>query len=428
MRFGLSTKLMGYVMAGVLITSAVIGIVRVQNERGPLSELIDRSGQSVATATASGAASLVAGYDYGNLEILARNVARQPDVIRVSIRNLGGRVMSQAAGTEVGTYKRYEAPIVFDNQNIGSVSVDISTHTLESALDALYWRVLVEQVVFGLILGLIVYIFTASGIVSPILRLTRAMEETVAHDDSFVARDLPVKSRDEIGRLVSVFNKMNTSLVNYHGQLQGRIDFANRELQEKNIQLAGRTRELEHALDMLSAMATTDWLTELPNRRKFDETLARMFHQSERFLEDITLVLFDVDFFKQINDSHGHGAGDQVLRDIGTLLRLHVRKSDLPARLGGDEFGVILYHTKVEQACAFVEALMKHLQDYVFEYDGFRLDVGFSIGIAQYDASMKAPRELYYAADQALYHAKRGGRGRYSVYTETQTLEERQAS
>lgn len=427
MRVGLSVKLMGYVLAGVLITSAVIGIVRVQNERGPLSELIDRSGQSVATATASGAASLVAGYDYGNLEILARNVARQPGVIRVSIRNLGDRVMSQAAGSEVGTYKRHEAPVVFDGQRIGTVSVDISTNTLENALNALYWRVFVEQIVFGLILGVIVYVFTASGIVAPILRLTRAMEETVAHDDTFVARDLPVKSRDEIGRLVSVFNKMNTSLVSYHNQLQGRIDFANQELQEKNIQLAGRTRELEHALDMLSAMATTDWLTELPNRRKFDETLSRMFHQSERFLEDITLVLFDVDFFKQINDSHGHGAGDQVLRDIGTLLRLNVRKSDLPARLGGDEFGVILYHTNVEQARQFVEMLLKSLKEYVFEYDGFRLDVGFSVGIAQYEVTMKAPRELYHAADRALYQAKRAGRGGYSVYDPTPQIKEKTA-
>ena len=110
---------------------------------------IDRAGMSVATATASGAASLVAGYDYGNLEILARNVARQPDVIRVSIRNLAGRVMSEAAGETVGTYKRYEAPIVFDSQNIGSVSVDISTQTLENALNALYWRVFVEQAAFG---------------------------------------------------------------------------------------------------------------------------------------------------------------------------------------------------------------------------------------------------------------------------------------
>ena len=418
MQCGLSTKLIGYVMAGVLITSAAIGVVRVQNERGPLSELIGKAGQSMANATASGAASLVAGYDYGNLEILAANVARQANVIRVIVHNKDGRVMTQATGEEAGTYKRFESPVVFDGQTIGGATVDISTDALENALSALYWRVFVEQIIFGAILGLIVYSFTACGIVSPIRKLTMAMEEAVEKGDSFITRDLEVKSRDEIGRLVSVFNTLNKSLTSYHDKLQSKIDFANEELQDKNIQLGGRTRELEHALDLLSTMATTDWLTELPNRRKFDETLSRMFHQSERFAEEITLVLFDIDNFKLINDSHGHGAGDEVLRDIGTLLRLHVRKSDLPARLGGDEFGIVLYHTNIGQAEVFVEKLMDSVRAHAFEYDGFRLNVGLSIGIAQYDVSMNAPQALYYAADKALYQAKHGGRDRYSVYSE----------
>lgn len=428
MQCGLSIKLIGYVMAGVLITSAVIGVVRVQNERGPLGKLIDKAGQSVANATASGAASLVAGYDYGNLEILAANVAQQANVIRVVIRNQGGRVMTEAVGADAGNYRRFESPVAFDGQAIGSVTVDISTDALESALSDLYWRVFVEQIIFGGILGLIVYFFTSCGIVSPIRKLTTAMEEAVDKGDSFIARDLEVKSQDEIGRLVSVFNTLNKSLSSYHSQLQGKIDFANQELRDKNIQLGGRTRELEHALDLLSAMATTDWLTELPNRRKFDETLSRMFHQSERFAEEITLVLFDVDHFKQVNDSHGHGAGDEVLRDIGTILRLHVRKSDLPARLGGDEFGIVLYHTNLEQATLFVEILMESVRTHAFDYDGFQLNISLSIGIAQYEPSMKAPQELYYAADKALYQAKKEGRDRYSVYSGAPCFQERKTS
>ena len=418
MQVGLSTKLIGYVMAGVLATSVAIGVVRVQNERGPLSELIGKSGQSVANATASGAASLIAGYDYGNLEILADNVSRQANVIGVIIRNQSGRVMTQTASVEAKTYKRFESPVIFSGKTIGDVTVDISTDALENALNALYWRVFAEQIIFGAVLGLIVYLFTASGIVSPIRKLTMAMEEAVEKGDSFIARDLEVRSGDEIGRLVSVFNTLNKSLASYHTQLQSKIDFANKELLEKNIQLGGRTQELERALDLLNTMATTDWLTELPNRRKFDETLSRMFHQSERFAEEITLVLFDVDYFKLINDGHGHGAGDEVLRDLGTILRLHVRKSDLPARLGGDEFGIILYHTNSEQAEIFVEKLMDNVRTHAFEYDGFKLNIGLSVGIAQYDISMKAPQALYFAADKALYQAKHGGRNSYSVYSE----------
>ena len=422
--FGLGSKLVGYVMAGVLMTSAAIGVLRVQNERGPLGELIGKAGQSVANATASGAASLVAGYDYGNLEILAANVARQANVIRVVILNRDGRAMTQALGEGDGPYKRFESPVEFDSQTIGRVTVDMSTDTLESALNALYWRVFVEQVIFGAILGLIVYLFAASGIVSPIRKLTMAMEEAVEKGDAFIAHDLEVKSRDEIGRLVSVFNTLNKSLAGYHNKLQSKIDFANQELRDRNIQLAGRTRELEQALDLLSTMATTDWLTELPNRRKFDESLSRMFRQSERFAEEITLVLFDIDHFKQINDSHGHGAGDGVLRDIGSLMRLHVRKSDLPARLGGDEFGVVLYHTNAAQAEMFVEIFLESVRAHAFDYEGSRLDVSLSVGVAQYDDSMKTPQALYYAADKALYHAKNGGRNRYSVYARTIRFQE----
>jgi len=288
--------------------------------------------------------------------------------------------------------------------------------------------VFVEQLVFGAILGLIVYFFTASGIVSPIRKLTTAMEEAVEKGDAFIARDLEVNSRDEIGRLVSVFNTMNRSLASYHTKLQSKIDFANQELRDKNIQLGGRTRELEHALDLLSTMATTDWLTELPNRRKFDETLSRMFHQSERFAEEITLVLFDIDHFKLINDSHGHGAGDGVLRDIGTLMRLHVRKSDLPARLGGDEFGIVLYHTNAAQAEMFVEIFLEGVRAHAFDYEGVGLDISLSVGIAQYVDSMKTPQALYYAADKALYQAKQGGRNRYSVYAEPIRFQERESA
>jgi diguanylate cyclase (GGDEF)-like protein len=337
--------------------------------------------------------------------------------------------MTQAGTGETGALKRFESPVVFDGQTIGTVAVDVSTDVLERALNALYWRVFIEQIVFGVILGLIVYFFTACGIVSPIRKLTSTMEEAVEKGGSYIARDLEVGSADEIGRLVSVFNTLNKSLASYHHQLQGKIDLANQELREKNIQLGGRTRELEHALDLLNTMAATDWLTELPNRRKFDGTMSQMFHQASRFSETITLVLFDIDRFKLINDNYGHSAGDEVLRDIGTLLRLHVRKSDLPARLGGDEFGIILYHTDAEQAAQFVEKLLDSVRAHPFVYEGVRFNVSLSVGIAQIDAvGMVAPQALYHAADTALYQAKNGGRDRYCVYSGETGFLEGQAS
>jgi diguanylate cyclase (GGDEF)-like protein len=153
-----------------------------------------------------------------------------------------------------------------------------------------------------------------------------------------------------------------------------------------------------------------------------------MFHQSERYAEEITLVLFDIDHFKLINDVHGHSAGDEVLREIGTLMRLHVRKSDLPARLGGDEFAIVLYHTNAEQAELFVEIFLESVRAHAFGYEGTSLAISLSVGIAQYDDSMKAPQALYYAADKALYQAKHGGRNRYSVHPGAIRFQERESA
>ncbi len=416
MKCGLSTKLVAYVTVGALATSTIIGLMRVGNERGPLGALIDESGRSIAEATASGAAALVAGYDYGNLEILARNVSRQARVVRVVIRNGQGRIMAQAGGRQYETFDRFESPIEFSGQPIGRVTVDVSRAALERALEAMYWRVFVEQLIFGAILALIVYLFTAYGIVMPIRRLTATVEDAVQQGESYVPRDLEVKSSDEIGRLVSVFNSLNQSLATYHVRLHGKIDLANQELREKNSELRERTLELEQALRMLGTLASTDYLTDLPNRRKFDENMVRMFHQATRFREPLTLVLFDVDRFKQINDGHGHGVGDEVLRDIGKLLQEAARKSDLPARLGGDEFGILLYHTNAAQAESFAKKLADRVRAHEFVYQGVGLEVSLSIGIAQLDASMHMPEALYFAADKALYAAKKDGRGRYMLY------------
>ncbi|MFZ1058041.1 MAG: diguanylate cyclase, partial [Candidatus Rokuibacteriota bacterium] len=360
--WGLSAKLIAYVAVGAIITSVAVGVARVKNERIHLGTLIDYSGQNMANTTAAGAASLVVGYDYGNLEILARNVADQPNVMGVAILNKDGRTMSQTAVNANKEYRRYQAPIVFDGAVIGSVAVDVSTELLDQAIDELYSRIILEQTIIGFILAVIVYLFVSRGIVSPIYKLTMAMEATINKGEPYIAKPLEVSSSDEIGRLVNVFNKLNEQLASNYEKLQSKIDFADQALRNKNIELIARTDELENALEMLSSMATTDWLTKLPNRRQFDDGFEQMLSQAVRFNEPLTLALIDIDNFKDINDNHGHAAGDEVLRKIGTLLKEMVRRSDAPARLGGDEFAILLYHTEERQAEILVAQLLKNIK------------------------------------------------------------------
>jgi diguanylate cyclase (GGDEF)-like protein len=415
--WGLSAKLIGYIAAGAIVTSVAVGIARVKNEREHLSNMIDYTGQNMANTTAAGAASLVVGYDYGNLEILARNVADQSNVMGVTILNKNGRTMSQTVVNANKEYRRYQAPIVFDGEVIGSVAVDVSTEALDKAIDELYTRIILEQTVIGLILAVIVYLFVSRGIVSPIHNLTMAMEATINKGEPYIAKELEVTSSDEIGRLINVFNKLNQQLASNYEKLQSKIDLADQALRNKNIELIARTDELENALEMLSSMATTDWLTKLPNRRQFDDVFEQMLSQADRFEEPLSLALIDVDNFKEINDTHGHSAGDEVLRQIGAFLKDAVRRSDAPARLGGDEFAILLYHTEEQQAEILVRQLLKKVKAHLFSFDGKTIPVTISAGIAEYSSSTDSKQSLYFAADKALYTAKHRGRDQYILYS-----------
>lgn len=416
--WGLSAKLIGYIAAGAIVTSVAVGIARVKNEREHLGNLSNYSGQNMANTIAAGAASLVVGYDYGNLEILARNVADQVHVMGVTIQNRDGRIMSQTVASSGKQYRRYQAPIVFDGEVIGSVALDISTEPLEQAIEELYVRIVIEQAAIGLILAIIVYLFLSRGIVTPILRLTSAMEATINKGEPYIAKHLDVTSDDEIGRLINVFNKLNQQLASNYEKLQSKIDLADQALRNKNIELIARTDELENALEMLSSMATTDWLTKLPNRRQFDEGFEQMLSQADRFKEPLALILIDVDNFKDINDSYGHAAGDEVLRQLGAFIKDAVRRSDTPARLGGDEFAVLLYHTSEKQAENLVKQLLNKIKAHVFSFNGKKISVTLSAGIADLSPLTSNKQSLYFAADKALYTAKNRGRDQYVLYSQ----------
>jgi diguanylate cyclase (GGDEF)-like protein len=143
-----------------------------------------------------------------------------------------------------------------------------------------------------------------------------------------------------------------------------------------------------------------------------------MLSQAERFQEPLSLVLIDVDNFKDINDNYGHAAGDEVLRQIGSFLKDGVRRSDTPARLGGDEFAILLYHTGELQAEILVRQLLKKIKNHVFSFNDQEISVTLSSGVSEYSPSTNTKQSLYFAADKALYTAKHRGRDQYALYSQ----------
>jgi diguanylate cyclase (GGDEF)-like protein len=171
--------------------------------------------------------------------------------------------------------------------------------------------------------------------------------------------------------------------------------------------------QLHRANRELKRLAHEDALTGLANRRSFMDALEREVERSDRYTRPLSLVLLDMDFFKQVNDTHGHAAGDDVLRSAAGVLRSVCRDVDLAARLGGEELALLLPETDAAGAATVAERVRTRMESATHESPaGQTFTVTASIGVASVPAGTKSGTALLQAADEALYRAKGGGRNR----------------
>jgi diguanylate cyclase (GGDEF)-like protein len=168
-----------------------------------------------------------------------------------------------------------------------------------------------------------------------------------------------------------------------------------------------RVTELERQLNQI---ANTDATTGLATRRTLNDGLLREWKRAERHDVPLSCVMLDLDFFKRINDTFGHAAGDEVLRRMGQLLGRNTRASDIAGRYGGEEFCVVLPETTEDQAVAWAERLREQIAAEQFTINGKSLNVTSSFGVAERLADTSTTGQLVDRADQALLVAKRTGR------------------
>ena len=157
-------------------------------------------------------------------------------------------------------------------------------------------------------------------------------------------------------------------------------------------------------------MMTTDGLTQLHNKRYFDDTLDREVERAKRYNRTFSLLVFDIDHFKSINDRFGHLAGDAILRQIGAVLQGRLRVNDLLARTGGEEFAIMTPEVGLDGAKELAAKINRLIRDTRFEFEGTKVDVTISVGVAEWQPQYEDAAELYRAADDKMFEAKRNGR------------------
>ncbi|MEP0766319.1 MAG: diguanylate cyclase [Fimbriimonadia bacterium] len=206
----------------------------------------------------------------------------------------------------------------------------------------------------------------------------------------------------EISAQLDTFQALNEEMADYSVEVQTLSE-----------QLQWQNSQLETLNERLRQMAHTDGLTGLINHRSFHDKLAEAFGIATRHGTPLSLVMIDVDHFKQFNDRHGHPGGDEALREVAALLKRLARETDTCARYGGEEFAVILPHTDIQGAVAFAE----RAREAAHKLKLFGTPITISLGVASLGPGIKTPGDLVAQADAALYDAKRSGRDRVCLAT-----------
>ncbi|MED5490969.1 MAG: diguanylate cyclase [Pseudomonadota bacterium] len=179
--------------------------------------------------------------------------------------------------------------------------------------------------------------------------------------------------------------------------------------------VAVNKRQLESANTKLQELALRDGLTGLLNRRYWESCLEREFARHQRYDNPVSLVIFDIDHFKRVNDTYGHQTGDEVIRATARITSQLVRETDFAGRYGGEEFVVLLPGTTLDGAAQFAERLRSTIERQQLDYQGSPLTFTISLGVATLADDMAGYQALLERADKALYQSKEGGRNRVTV-------------
>ncbi len=267
-------------------------------------------------------------------------------------------------------------------------------------------EVLALQTVVVVVMGVAVLLFIVFAwrlghwFSRPITQLSEGAWRIAEGDETVT---LAVSSRSsEIQQLSASMGRMAASLL----QRKNALESINRNLESM---VAERTAALEAANQELALLARKDVLTGLPNRLAANERLRLEFQQMKRNTAPYALMVMDIDFFKKVNDTYGHAAGDDVLRHVAQLLKTALRETDFVGRVGGEEFLVILPRTELEAAVLVAEKIRATVEGHPIEPVG---RVSLSIGLVMASLEQTSEEVAVNQADALLYKAKEGGRNR----------------
>jgi diguanylate cyclase (GGDEF)-like protein len=419
-----------FVTLTVVVLALTLGASAIYNfrtERERLYQNLERRIDTLSRFTAEISPNAVLSYDYFVLDQYTRSLSGVMDVVYAVVVSREGEALTSYLdnknpyiephlqhddGSLLGLLNDVDRnpdivvrsfPIQFEGETIAVMRLGISKYRIEVESTASLWRQLTVSSIIIALLAAMIYVVYRLNTLRPINELVRGAARVA---DGKLDEVVRVYSADELGRLASSFNRMMQTLK----RSREEKDNALVQLQEFNKTLEGRvnerTKELAKLNRELERLALHDALTGLPNRALVLDRLKQAIAAAERTGKSFSVIMMDLDRFKEVNDTLGHNWGDTLLHHVSDRIKDCLRKRDTVGRLGGDEFALVLPDTPMEGAVVVAQKIAHELEN-PFSLHDRSVFISSSLGISAFPQHGRDPTTLMRCADVAMYSAKR---------------------
>ncbi|GMR20684.1 MAG: hypothetical protein BMS9Abin36_1280 [Gammaproteobacteria bacterium] len=413
-RFGIRQKIILVLITVLLSALTVSSWMALQKEKKSILEEINRRGSDISRFVAKSLSFSVIGYDYHTIQLLLDEITTSKDIGHARVISAKGNVMAVSGNLAQSKDNQhlvmFNEDITINGNVVGQLMIGLSTDVTLQRLESQKFNLVKREALVIFLIAIGEFLALSFIIIRPVSIMSESLDNSV-DEHGTITGEIPINSTDEFGVLANRFNNLRNQLNSANYALRTKIEAADEQLLTTNRQLTEQSRELQKINEELSHMAITDSLTRLYNRRHFENLMETEMAMSIRHGDINSIMIIDIDHFKNINDTYGHPEGDIVIKEVATILKKDMRKTDIACRLGGEEFVVFCKRTTKEMSIATAETLRRNISERVFSFNQELVNITVSIGITTFPgSSINSIDDFFKSADDALYYCKKNGR------------------